>query len=218
MLSAEAKKLALKSLLKKTKQLLADWKAKRETLKVALIQEKLAAVEATIVVTAAKSSLRLSSVPGLTGIRSHLSKKTKLSTAFSVASGSATLTLDTISPQRKGDRPKKRVQTTQVSAFSPNQAPREQSHLDSSSSRLWISSTYKGSGGGTLIVTRRQTMGCLILLSLLLPPPQPKCMATTARLLERPFITTFLSLVVFLIRWGHPPRLTKASLLLLEAF
>ncbi len=110
-LASEAKKLAVKGLQEKTKQLLASCKTKRDAIKVAALQKKAAA------------SVPFTPGPALSkfsGICLHFPTKSKLTVDHSTPFGATATLLVALSPQRKGSSPKKRAQLNQAIAFSPS--------------------------------------------------------------------------------------------------
>jgi hypothetical protein len=110
-LSSEAKKLVVKGLQKKKKQLLASCKAKRNAIKLAAPQQKTAA---------SVPSTPGSALSKFSGICSHFPKKSKLTADHSTPSAATATLPAALSPQHKGDSPKKRAQLNQAPAFSPS--------------------------------------------------------------------------------------------------
>jgi hypothetical protein len=128
-LAGDAKKLASEGLKEKKKQLLTSRKAERNAIKAAAPQMK---------ASASVLSTPRSALPELSGIRPHFPKKSKLTADQSTPSGYTASAHSTLSPQRKGDSPKKRAQLNQAPTFTP---PHEyQATPTSSTSESWSSS------------------------------------------------------------------------------
>jgi hypothetical protein len=110
-LARDAKILASKGLKEKKKQLLVSCKAECKAIKVAALQKK---------ASASVLSTPGSALPELSGIWLHFPKKSKLAADQSTPSGGTTLAHLMLSPQRKGDSPKKRAQLTQAPTSTPH--------------------------------------------------------------------------------------------------
>ncbi len=125
-LAYDSKKLASDGLKEKKKQLLVSRKDERDAIKVAALQKK---------ASASVLSTPGSTFPELSGICLHFPKKSKLMVNQSTPSGSMALAHSILSPQRKGDSPKKRPQLNQAPTSTP---PCEyQATPPSSTSRSW---------------------------------------------------------------------------------
>jgi hypothetical protein len=109
-LAHDSKKLASKGLKEKKQQLLTSHKAKRDAINAAALQKK---AFASILSTPG------SDLPELSGIHLHFPKKSILAANPLTPSSGTALAHSTLSPQRKGDSPKKRAQLNQAPTSTP---------------------------------------------------------------------------------------------------
>jgi hypothetical protein len=107
-LASEAKKLAVKGLQEKKKQLPASCKTERNAIKVAALQK---------IAAASVPSTPGSALSKFSGICLHFPKKSRLTLDHLAPSDATASLILALSPQHKGNSPKKRAQLNQALAF-----------------------------------------------------------------------------------------------------